>query len=77
MFPEHQNLLPAYREPGPLGDRAIVRKPLLGREGANIRIADNGRTLAETGGSYADSGFIYQAFAGEVAAGGRVVRPLC
>jgi len=63
MFPEHPNLLPAYREPEPLGDRAIVRKPLLGREGANISITDKGRTLAETGGTYGDSGFIYQAFA--------------
>jgi glutathionylspermidine synthase len=62
MFPEHENLLPAYREPGPLGDRAVVRKPLLGREGANIRITGDGGTLAETGGTYADSGFIYQAY---------------
>jgi glutathionylspermidine synthase len=41
----------------------FVRKPLLGREGANIRITEDGRTLAETTGTYADSGFIYQAFA--------------
>jgi glutathionylspermidine synthase len=63
MFPEHPNLLPAYREPEPLGDRAVVRKPLLGREGANIAITDKGRTLAETGGTYGDGGFVYQAFA--------------
>lgn len=63
MFPEHENLLPAYREPEPLGNCAVVRKPLLGREGANIRITEDGKTLAETAGTYADSGFIYQAFA--------------
>ena len=56
-------MLLAYREPAPLGDRSVVRKPLLGREGANILITENGSTLAETGGAYADSGFIYQAFA--------------
>src|SRR5262249_52560854 len=63
MFPEHENLLPAYREPEPLGNAAVVRKPVLGREGANIRITEDGKTLAETAGTYDDSGFIYQAFA--------------
>jgi Glutathionylspermidine synthase preATP-grasp len=58
QVPEHENLLPAYRQPQPLGTHAVVRKPLLLREGANIR-----NTLADTAGTYADSGFIYQAFA--------------
>ena len=40
-----------------------MRKPLLGREGANISITEDGRTIADTAGAYADSGFIYQAFA--------------
>src|SRR5215475_4597885 len=63
MFPEHENLLPAFRDPAPLAGRRVVRKPVLGREGANIRIADGDRTLIETGGAYADSGYIYQEFA--------------
>jgi glutathionylspermidine synthase len=63
MFPEHENLLPAYREPEPLGEQAAVRKPLLGREGNNIRITEDGKILADTAGTYADSGYIYQAFA--------------
>jgi Glutathionylspermidine synthase preATP-grasp len=41
----------------------VIIKPLLGREGANISITESGRTIADTAGSYAESGFIYQAYA--------------
>lgn len=62
MFPEHENLLPAFRDPARLQGRPFVRKPLLGREGANIRIADGSRVLAETDGAYGESGYVYQAY---------------
>jgi glutathionylspermidine synthase len=57
MFPGHRNLLPAFFEPQ-AGD--YVRKPLLAREGANITVVQNGRTLVETGGEYGQEGFVYQ-----------------
>ncbi len=56
LFPDHPNLLPAYREPhrvvGP-----VIKKPLLGREGANITAP--GHTTA---GFYGDEGFLYQSY---------------
>jgi glutathionylspermidine synthase len=63
MFPGHENLLPSFLDPAPLGDRPSVRKPLLGREGANVAIWDGARVTAETDGPYIDSGYLYQAFA--------------
>jgi len=59
LFPEHQNLLPASWDPLP---GRYVRKPALGREGANITILDNGHCLAATTGAYSDGEFIYQQF---------------
>jgi glutathionylspermidine synthase len=46
----------------PFGDTFVV-KPILAREGANIRIVNRGRIIAETHGPYADSPCIYQEFA--------------
>ena len=63
MFPEHENLLPAYRDPAPLAGLPAVRKPTLGREGANIQITDGSRILTETRGAYGDGDYIFQAFA--------------
>jgi glutathionylspermidine synthase len=59
LFPGHPNILPASRAPlaGPW-----VRKPLLGREGANVTIAAPGVEVA-TGGPYEPSGFVYQQYA--------------
>jgi glutathionylspermidine synthase len=62
-FPGHENLLPAYLDPTPLGNAPSVRKPLLGREGANVSIWDGQRMVTETDGAYADSGYVYQAYA--------------
>jgi len=59
MFPEHPNLLPAYTMPEPLGG-SYVKKPILGREGANVSMVANGKEVA-TGGDYGDGDFIYQA----------------
>lgn len=57
LFPDHPNLLPAYREPGRTGGEEI-RKPLFGREGANI----DAPGLA-TDGPYGAEGHVYQAWA--------------
>lgn len=60
MYPGHPNLLPAFLDdPGFLTE--YVRKPRLGREGANIRIVAPG-VEHETTGSYGDEGYIYQLF---------------
>jgi glutathionylspermidine synthase len=59
LFPDHENLLPAYREPGRIsGD--YVRKPLLSREGANISLRRSGNAMISTG-SYGAEGYVYQA----------------
>jgi len=61
MYPGHPNLLPAYLDqPGMLTE--YVRKPRLGREGANISIVSPG-SETETGGVYGEEGYVYQLFA--------------
>ncbi len=58
LFPGHPNLLPAYFEPKNLvGD--YVKKPLLGREGANITLNYGENTLS-TDGNYGGGAYIYQ-----------------
>ncbi len=60
MHPGHPNLLPAFLgDPGFLTE--YVRKPLLGREGANITIVAPGYET-ETGGVYGREGHVYQLF---------------
>jgi glutathionylspermidine synthase len=60
MYPGHPNLLPAYLDqPSILTE--YVRKPRLGREGANISIVAPGHEV-ETGGVYGEEGFVYQLF---------------
>jgi len=62
LFPEHPLLLESlFNHPGSMSD--YVRKPLLSREGANIRFVYNNQTLYETSGEYGEEGFIYQALA--------------
>jgi glutathionylspermidine synthase len=60
MYPGHPNLLPAFLDdPGMLTE--YVRKPKLGREGANIQIVAPGYET-QTTGVYGQEGFVYQAF---------------
>ena len=56
LFPGHPNLLPAFREPGRTGGPEL-RKPLWGREGANIAAPG-----FETGGPYGADGWVHQAW---------------
>lgn len=62
MYPGHPNLLPAFiDDPGLLTE--YIRKPKLGREGANMSIVDLARgTQTETAGVYGREGYVYQLF---------------
>ncbi|TCL82564.1 MULTISPECIES: glutathionylspermidine synthase family protein [unclassified Rathayibacter] len=72
LFPGHPNLLPAAVEP--LVGTAQVRKPRLGREGANVTILDaDGAVVAENGGAYGEEGFVHQARADLARIDGRTV----
>ncbi|MBI3501234.1 MAG: glutathionylspermidine synthase family protein [Bacteroidetes bacterium] len=59
LFPRHPNLLECYFDE-PHSMKNFVIKPLLSREGANIKIVENGNLLEETAGDYGEEGFIYQ-----------------
>ena len=62
--PGHPNLLPAYRDDLLFTPAdAYVVKPLLSREGANVRIVSPWHTQAETGGDYGEEGFVFQEYA--------------
>lgn len=61
LFPDHPNLLPAYLD----GPRELVdyaRKPILGREGANVSLCAGGVETA-TDGDYAHQPTVWQALA--------------
>ncbi|MCP2237680.1 Glutathionylspermidine synthase [Prauserella halophila] len=59
-YPGHPNLLPAFNDqPGLLTE--YVRKPKLGREGANVQIVAPGYET-ETAGVYGAEGYTFQAF---------------
>ncbi|TKC13145.1 glutathionylspermidine synthase family protein [Pedobacter polaris] len=58
LYPYHPNLLKAYFDKGDLINYA--KKPILSREGANIELQKEGRSLEKTSGEYGEEGFIYQ-----------------
>lgn len=62
LFPGHPNLLPAYFDPAPLGNR-YVAKPVFSREGADIAIHDGSRTWRGQPAAYGAEGFVFQALA--------------
>jgi glutathionylspermidine synthase len=67
LYPNHPNLLPAYFEANASdthGMRDFVRKPLLGREGANIVVVRNGSPIVTNEGPY-NGARILQALAPE------------
>lgn len=59
LFPDSPHVLKAQWKP--LG-RTYVKKPILGREGANQTIMLDGKSRLETGGPYADEPCIYQEY---------------
>ena len=63
----HPLLLPAYFEAAPFESGVdagpYVSKPLLSREGANIRVHEQGRLTLQTDGPYGAEGVVYQALA--------------
>jgi len=60
LFPDHPLLLPAYLD-SPRGMPEYIAKPLLGREGASMRLVTAAGELT-TDGIYGDEGFCYQQF---------------
>jgi glutathionylspermidine synthase len=61
MFPGHELLLPAtLNEAEARGWGDHVRKPVRGREGANVTLVERGQVAAERGGAYDDDLFVYQ-----------------
>jgi glutathionylspermidine synthase len=63
MFEGHTNLLPAYFEDDPAADQlagTYVRKPLLGRQGANIQMFRDGALQFASDGPYGDGAHIVQ-----------------
>jgi glutathionylspermidine synthase len=58
LFPNHPYLLAASLDK-PYTGADWVRKPVLGREGANVTLRRAGREI-ETGGDYGKEGFVYQ-----------------
>ncbi|OLY91256.1 Glutathionylspermidine synthase [Cnuella takakiae] len=61
LFPDSPYILPAYfNKDG--GMRHYVKKPVYSREGANVSIVWNGRTIEEQGGDYGSEGFVYQEY---------------
>ena len=41
----------------------FVQKPIYSREGANVDIWLNGRSIEKTGGEYGSEGYVYQQYA--------------
>ena len=62
MFPNHPNLLAAYFEDelSNAKESKLVRKPIFSREGANVSIIEQGKTLLAAEGPYGQEGYIYQ-----------------
>lgn len=62
LFPGHPNLLPAYADPIFFSNvDEYVQKPLLSREGQNIKIISQWEA-AETTGEYGEEGVIFQQY---------------
>jgi glutathionylspermidine synthase len=67
MFEGHPNLLPAFFEDDPAAaaltdSGSYVRKPMLSRQGANIEIVDEGKTIFQSDGPYGEDAHIVQGF---------------
>lgn len=61
LFPGHPNLLPAFLD-GPGALTAYARKPIFGREGANVALVTPSSSYAQPG-PYGAEGWVYQEYA--------------
>ncbi|HET6559785.1 MAG TPA: glutathionylspermidine synthase family protein [Prolixibacteraceae bacterium] len=61
LFPRSPYILPCKTTKPHSGD--YVQKPIYSREGANVDIWINGRSVEKTGGEYGSEGFVYQQYA--------------
>lgn len=61
LFPRSPYILPCKTTKPLTGD--YVQKPIYSREGANVDIWINGRSVEKTGGEYGSEGFVYQQYA--------------
>ncbi|GAT63483.1 glutathionylspermidine synthase family protein [Paludibacter jiangxiensis] len=61
LFPNHPNLLEAYFDNSKMAFD-YVKKPFFSREGENVTIVRNGKTIAQTAGLYGSEGYIYQKY---------------
>ncbi len=61
MFPDHPNLLlPILQMAKPSqNSKNTLLRPLFSREGANIRIIENGKEIAAAGGPYGERRYDY------------------
>lgn len=62
LFPNHDYLLESYFDL-PKTMTSWCEKPILSREGANVKLVKDGALLASTQGEYGEEGFIYQELA--------------
>ncbi|MCW1360436.1 glutathionylspermidine synthase family protein [Campylobacter sp. US33a] len=60
LYPNHPLLLETSNEP--LAGKKCVKKPVFGREGANVSIIENNTIIEEKMGPYANNHFIYQEY---------------
>lgn len=60
-YPDSPFILPASYEPLDVANQ--VRKPIYGREGANIQVIIDGKVVSETPGPYGQGPFVYQQLA--------------
>jgi glutathionylspermidine synthase len=63
LYPGHRLLLPAFNTKVPLQGKKHVRKPKLGREGANVHIfGQDGSLLESQAGGYGAEGYVWQEY---------------
>jgi len=63
LFPGHPSLLPAFSTDVPLLSKKRVRKPKLGREGANVQIIEpDGQVTERQEGGYGEEGYVWQEY---------------
>lgn len=62
LYPNHEFLLACYFD-SPKKLTSWCEKPILSREGANVKLVKEGTLLVSTAGEYGEEGFIYQELA--------------